>query len=79
MLSGMMADRHDSERLRGFGDRQTDGQTFAIVESLPRLKTYFTSLKRDRYPYRLGRKGAIGEWTYVSYWEMHPIIYQLII
>ena len=42
-------------------------------------KTYFTSLKRDGYPYRLGRKGAIGEWTYVSYWEMHPIIYQLII
>ena len=38
-----MADRLDSERLRGFDfrltDRQTDRQTFAIVESLSRLKT----------------------------------------
>ena len=38
-----MADRLDSERLRGFDfrrtDRQTDEQTFAIVESLLRLKT----------------------------------------
>ena len=38
-----MADRLDSERLRGFDyghqtDRQTDRQTFAIVESLSRLK-----------------------------------------
>ena len=35
------ADRHDSERLRGLvTDRQMDGQTFAIVESLSRLKTH---------------------------------------
>ena len=37
-----MADRQDSERLRGFGngltDRQTDGQTLAIVELLSQLK-----------------------------------------
>ena len=31
---GIMADRHDSERLRGFGDGLTDRQTFAILESL---------------------------------------------
>ena len=30
----VMADRLDSERLRGFDNRQMDGQTFAIVESL---------------------------------------------
>ena len=34
-----MADRHDSERLRGFGDGLTDEWTFAIVELLLRLKT----------------------------------------
>ena len=34
-----MVDRSNSERLRGFCDRRTDGQTFAIVESLSRLKT----------------------------------------
>ena len=32
------ADRHDSERLRGFGDGQTARQTFAILELLLRLK-----------------------------------------
>ena len=39
---GMMADMHDSDRLRGFGNRQTDGltdrRTFAILESLLKLK-----------------------------------------
>ena len=39
-----MADRLDSEKLRGFDfrrtDRLTNEQTFAIVESLLRLKTY---------------------------------------
>ena len=40
-LIGRFADRHDSERLRGLvTDRQMDGQTFAIVESLSRLKTH---------------------------------------
>ena len=34
-----MADRLDSERLRGFCDRQTDRRTFAILESLSRLKS----------------------------------------
>ena len=33
-----LADRLDSERLRGFDFRLTDRQTFAIVESLSRLK-----------------------------------------
>ena len=32
------ADRLDSERLRGFDYRQTDRWTFAILESLLRLK-----------------------------------------
>ena len=32
-----MADRQDSERLKGFGNRLTDGQTFAILELLSRL------------------------------------------
>ena len=39
---GIMADGLDSERLRGFDfrrtDRLTNEQTFAIVESLSRLK-----------------------------------------
>ena len=35
---GLIADRLDSEMLRGFCDRQTDRRTFAIVESLLRLK-----------------------------------------
>ena len=40
-LIGRFADRHDSERLRGLvTDRQMDGPTFAIVESLLRLKTH---------------------------------------
>ena len=34
-----MADRSNSERLRGFCDRQTHGQTFAILESLLQLKS----------------------------------------
>ena len=34
----MMKD-DDFKLLRGFADRQTDGQTFAIVESLSQLKT----------------------------------------
>ena len=34
-----MADRHDSEILRGFGDGLTDRRTFAILESLLRLIT----------------------------------------
>ena len=38
-LIGSMVDRSDSERLRGFCDRQTDGRTFAILESLLRLKS----------------------------------------
>ena len=33
-----MLDKGNSEMLRGFCDRRTDGQTFAIVESLSRLK-----------------------------------------
>ena len=37
---GIMADRLDSERLRGFCDRQTDRRIFAILESLSRLKTH---------------------------------------
>ena len=28
-----MANSSETERLRGFGDRQTDGGTFAILES----------------------------------------------
>ena len=36
-----MADRHDSERLRGFCDGQTDRRTFAILESLSRLKMIY--------------------------------------
>ena len=40
--SGMMANRHDSVRLRGFGngltDRQKDGWTFGILVPLSRLK-----------------------------------------
>ena len=31
---GFLVDRSNSERLRGFGDGLTDGQTYAIVESL---------------------------------------------
>ena len=38
-MIGIMADRLDFERLRGFCDGQTDGQTFAILESLLRLKS----------------------------------------
>ena len=49
-----MADKHDSERMRGFDDRQTDGQmneqTFAILYSLSLIldniiirQTYFVS------------------------------------
>ena len=34
-----MAYRHDFERLRGFCDGQTDGRTFAILESLLQLKS----------------------------------------
>ena len=37
---GIMADRHDSERLRGLTDRRTNRQTFAILESLLQLKRY---------------------------------------
>ena len=37
-----MVDRSNSERLRGFGDKLTDGQTFAIVDSLSRLKIFIT-------------------------------------
>ena len=36
-----MVDRSNFERLRGFGEGLTDGQTFAIVESLFQLKTVF--------------------------------------
>ena len=39
MSVGLMVNRNVSERLRGFGNRQTDGRTFAILESLSRLKT----------------------------------------
>ena len=42
-----LADRHDSERLTGFCNRQTDRRTFAILESLLRLKMmtfYFHSI-----------------------------------
>ena len=35
-----MVERSNSDRLRGFCDRQTDRQTFAILESLSRLKNY---------------------------------------
>ena len=34
------ASRQDSERLRGFCDGRTDRRTFAILESLSRLKSY---------------------------------------
>ena len=34
----MMKDE-DFKQLRGFGDRQTDGRIFVIVESLSRLKS----------------------------------------
>ena len=41
-LISIIADRLDFERLRGFCDGQTDGltdrRTFAIIESLSRLK-----------------------------------------
>ena len=40
-----MAVRHDSERLRGFGDGQTDRQTFAILELLLQLKMEYLSYK----------------------------------
>ena len=47
-----MADRLDSERLRGFDfrltDRQTDRQTFAIVESLSRLKNFRSLTKTQK-------------------------------
>ena len=33
-LIGLMVDRSNSERLRGFCDRQTDRWTFAILKSL---------------------------------------------
>ena len=36
---GIMADRLDSERLRGFDYGQTELQTLVIVESLSRLKS----------------------------------------
>ena len=34
----MMADMQDSVRLRGFGNRQTEGRTLAIQELLSQLK-----------------------------------------
>ena len=37
-LIGLMVDRSNSERLRGFCNRQADRRTFAILESLSRLK-----------------------------------------
>ena len=37
-LIGSMADKSNSERLRGFDNGRTDGRTFAILESLSRLK-----------------------------------------
>ena len=37
---GLIADRLDSEMLRGFCDGRTDGQTFAILELLSRLKAW---------------------------------------
>ena len=44
---GLIADRLDSEMLRGFcdgrTDRRTDGWTFAILESLSQLKNLLVS------------------------------------
>ena len=48
---GLIADRLDSEMLRGFcdgrTDRRTDRRTFAILESLSRLKIYFCSANKS--------------------------------
>ena len=41
-LIGSMVNRSDSERLRGFCDRRTDRRTFAILESLSRLKRTYS-------------------------------------
>ena len=41
-----MVDRSDSEWLRGFCDRLTDRRTFAILESLSRLKMDKPELSR---------------------------------
>ena len=42
-----MADRSDSERLGGFCYRWTDGRTFAILESLSRLKRGWSDFFTD--------------------------------
>ena len=41
-----MVDRSNSERLRGFGNGQTDRWTFAILESLSRLKKIIMEILR---------------------------------
>ena len=54
-MIGSLGDMSDFERLNGFDngqtdgrtDRQTDRRTFAILESLSRLKTYLTTFKVD--------------------------------
>ena len=47
-IIGSMVDRSDSERLRGFDDRWTDGQIFVILESLSQLKNYIgESIKQN--------------------------------
>ena len=45
---GSLVDRSNSERLRGFCNRQTDRRTFAILESLSRLKR-LVSCDRDLF------------------------------
>ena len=49
----MMKD-DDFKLLRGFDYRQTDEQTFVIVESLSRLKNFFHMLKISIFVYFLG-------------------------
>ena len=44
----MMKD-DDFKLLRGFGDKQTDRQTFVIVESLLQLKLKFANLNNNPY------------------------------
>ena len=41
-----MANRSNSERLRGFCDRRTDRRTFAILESLSQLKMCFSIISQ---------------------------------
>ena len=44
----LMVNRSDSERLRVFCDRLTDGQTLAILESLSQLKKITSVFNQDQ-------------------------------